>query len=117
MVSLILILKRFVRVVQGGWEDREFRGLTIVLAAWVALGTIIYTFNEGWSAVESFYFCVMTLTTIGYGDLSPSGSAMQLYTVVYAILGIGFFVAFNARLVQVSFESRRRDESSQPQET
>ena len=112
MVSLLLILKRFRRVVQGGWDDREFRGLALILAAWIALGTIIYTFNEGWSVVESFYFCVMTLTTIGYGDFSPSGSAMQLYTVVYAVLGIGFFVSFNARLVQVAFESRRRDEES-----
>ena len=116
MVSLILILKRFLRVVQGGWVDREFRGLAIVLAAWVALGTLIYTANEGWSVVESFSFCVMTLTTIGYGDLSPSGPAMQLDTVVHAILGIGFFVAFNARLVQVPFESRRRDESTGPAE-
>ncbi|MFW2332918.1 potassium channel family protein, partial [Ilumatobacter sp.] len=104
------------RVVRGGWEDREFHGLAIVLAAWVVLGTIIYTANEGWSVVESFYFCVMTLTTIGYGDLSPSGPAMQLYTVVDAILGIGFFVAFNARLVQVAIESRQRDESIGPAE-
>ena len=112
MVSLLLILRRLSRVIRGGWDDREFRGLGAVLAAWVALGTIIYAVNEDWTVVESFYFSVMTLTTIGYGDFSPTTAAMQLYTVVYAVLGIGFFVAFNARLVQVSFESRRQDESA-----
>ncbi len=109
MISLILIFKRFWRVVKGGWQDKEFRGLGIVLASWVALGTIIYTVNEEWSVVESFYFCVMTLTTIGYGDFAPTSATMQLYTVLYAVLGLGFFVAFNARLVQVAFQTRAQD--------
>lgn len=110
MISLVLIFRRFWRVIRLGWGDREFRGLSIVLVSWLALGTIIYSFNEGWSVVDSFYFCVMTLTTIGYGDLSPTTEAMRLYTVFYAVLGIGFFVAFNARLVQISFASRRGDD-------
>ena len=101
------------KVMRDGWADREFRGLGMVLGSWIALGTIIYSVNEDWSVIESFYFCVMTLTTIGYGDYTPTSETMQLYTVIYAVLGIGFFVAFNARLVQVSFESRRRDESEQ----
>lgn len=96
-------------MVESGWSDREFRGLAIVLAAWITLGTLVYSFNEGWGVVESFYFSVMTLTTIGYGDFSPTDSAMQIYTVVYAVLGIGFFVSFNARLVQIAIETRRHD--------
>ena len=83
--------------------------LAIVLAAWITLGTLVYSLNEGWGVVESFYFSVMTLTTIGYGDFSPTDSAMQIYTVVYAVLGIGFFVSFNARLVQIAIETRRHD--------
>jgi len=75
----------------------------------VFLGTIIDTINEGWSVVESFDSCVMTLTTIGDGDFGPTGPAMQLDTVEYAVLGNGCFVSFNARLVQVAIESRRQD--------
>lgn len=112
MISLVLIVRRFTRVVRSGWSDREFRGLFAILAAWIAMGTLIFSFNEGWSVVESFYFCVMTLTTIGYGDFSPTSSAMQLYTVLYAVMGLGLFVAFNARLVQVYFETRRHDDDA-----
>ena len=97
---------------KGGWDDPEFRGLSFVLGSWIALGTIIYTVYEDWSVIESVYFCVMTLTTIGYGDLTPSDSTMQLYTVVYAVLGIGFFVAFNAQLARIAFRSRRDDEAA-----
>jgi voltage-gated potassium channel Kch len=112
MVSLLLVFKRFWKVIRQGWDDREFRGLAIVLGGWLALGTIVYTVNEGWGVIESLYFCVMTLTTIGYGDYTPSDSVMQVYTIIYAVLGIGFFVAFTARIVQVGFESRRRDDAA-----
>ena len=112
MISLLLIFKRFWTVVRLGWDDREFRGLCTVLGSWLALGTIIYSIYEEWSVVDSLYFCVMTLTTIGYGDLSPTGELMRLYTVFYAVLGIGFFVAFNARIVQIALDSRRNDDAA-----
>jgi len=116
VISLLLILKRFLRVVRLGWSDLAFRGLSVVLSFWLALGTIIYSLNEGWGMIDSFYFCVMTLTTIGYGDFNPSSEAMRLYTVLYAVLGIGFFVAFNAKIVSVAFESRH-DETTDDAES
>lgn len=106
MFSLILIMHKFWRVLRVGWSEPEFRGLSIVLGSWVGLGTLIYTIYEPWTVVESFYFCVMTLTTIGYGDFAPSGPVMQIYTVFYAVLGIGFFVGFNAKLVEIALNSR-----------
>lgn len=111
-LSLLSILRRFAIVMRAGWHDEEFRGLTMVLGFWVALGTVVYHLREGWSIVDSFYFSVMTLTTIGYGDFSPTGAAMRIYTVVYAVMGIGLFVAFNTRLAQVALQSRRRDHTN-----
>ncbi len=106
VISLLSILRRFVAVIRQGWSEPEFRGLSIVLAGWITLGTIIYAIYEKWTLIESFYFSVMTLTTIGYGDYAPSTPTMQLYTVFYSVLGIGFFVAFNAKLVQIALARR-----------
>jgi voltage-gated potassium channel Kch len=114
LISLMSILKRFLTVMKAGWRDGEFRGLSIVLGSWVALGTIIYSVREGWSIIDSLYFSVMTLTTIGYGDFSPTTSWMRLYTVIYAVMGIGLFVAFNAQLARFAFESRRHEEKAGP---
>ncbi len=109
MISLLSILKRFVSVIRSGWAEPEFRGLAIVLAGWIALGTIIYTVYEEWNVAEAFYFSVITLTTIGYGDYTPTSTEMQIYTAIYAVLGIGLFVAFNASLARFALRSRLTD--------
>ncbi len=111
LISLASIFNRFYKVMRAGWDDPEFRGLAIVLGSWVALGTIIYSLREGWSIIDSLYFSVMTLTTIGYGDFAPSTSGMRLYTVVYSVMGIGLFVAFNAQLARFAFQSRGRSDA------
>ncbi|MEL7207287.1 MAG: potassium channel family protein [Actinomycetota bacterium] len=110
MISLISISKRFVSILRSGWKEPEFRGLAILLGGWLALGTTIYTVYEDWTVIESFYFCVMTLTTIGYGDYTPTDSTMQLYTVFYAVIGIGFFVSFSTMLVRVAWNARHPDD-------
>lgn len=112
MISILSIVKRFLAVMRYGWDDREFRGLTMMLASWVALGTVTYSIYESWTVIDAFYFSVMTLTTIGYGDLAPTEPVMRLYTPFYAVMGIGLFVAFNARLAQYAFESRRLSDAT-----
>ena len=107
MLSLLSILRQFWKVMKRGLADVEFRGLSILLGGWLALGTLVYSIYEGWSPVESLYFCFMTITAVGYVEYSASGSIMQLYTIVYAALGIGLFVAFSARLVHFAIQSRQ----------
>ncbi|MAG21860.1 MAG: hypothetical protein CL943_00960 [Candidatus Diapherotrites archaeon] len=60
--------------------------LTLVIL--MTIGTIAFTFLEGWSIVDSFYFSAMTLTTIGYGDLVPTNDLSKLFAVFYAIMGV-----------------------------
>lgn len=50
---------------------------------------------EDWTAVESFYFAVITISTVGYGDFIPSSRAGKLFTVFYVLIGcIYLFKAF-----------------------
>ena len=45
-----------------------------VIAIYLLAGTIIFAVWEQWSYLDSIYFCVMSLTKIGFGDLVPGTS-------------------------------------------
>ncbi len=67
--------------------------------ALLALGTVVFRWLEDWSWVDSFYFSAVAVTTVGFGDLSPSTDGAKLFTVLYILLGISIFAtALDARL-------------------
>ncbi len=67
----------------------------IALIGFIVLGVgiVFYRIVEGFSWINSLYFCVITLTTIGYGDIVPKTDLGKLFTTVYVIIGIGIFAA------------------------
>jgi potassium channel subfamily K len=40
--------------------------------------------------VDTLYFSVLTLSTVGYGDSSPDTLHSKLFATVYILVGIGF---------------------------
>ena len=68
--------------------------LAILLVFGTAAFHVLETYQEGpmegrnWTYIDSFYFSAMTLTTIGYGDLSPSHDLSKIVTVFYAFFGV-----------------------------
>lgn len=59
----------------------------------IAAGTVFYHIVEDLSWIDSLYFTVITLATVGYGDITPQTSAGKLFTIFYVIVGITIFVA------------------------
>ncbi len=86
--------------------------LPFVAAALVLTGTLFYWRFEDWTIVESLYFSVVTLTTVGFGDLSPTTAGTQIFTIFYILTGIGVFVALLASVAQQYIEQKAESPSA-----
>ncbi|MGQ9630194.1 MAG: ion channel [bacterium] len=60
-----------------------------ILLAVVAIGTIGYTLIESWNPFDSFYMTIITLTTIGYGEVYALSSKGRIFTVALVLVGVG----------------------------
>uniref|UniRef100_A0A914DZ74 Potassium channel domain-containing protein n=1 Tax=Acrobeloides nanus TaxID=290746 RepID=A0A914DZ74_9BILA len=61
-----------------------------ILLLYMALGGILFAFLESWTYVDAFYFCFVSLTTIGFGDLVPDRHEFIVIMLIY--LGVGLAV-------------------------
>ncbi len=87
------------RVRRGAWQalkEPETRGLVYTTVFVVIAGMVFYRVVENWSWVDALYFTVVTLTTVGYGDLTPQTSGGKLFTVFYILVGLGILGGFIA---------------------
>ena len=74
------------------WVEPAGRVLIVGALAIVATGTVFYTVVEGWRVLDSLYFTVITLTTIGYGDFSPTTDISKIFTMFFVIAGVSFIL-------------------------
>ena len=73
MTSFFINLWRLLVATRHGIkDDPEFRALLILLLTLLAGATYFYWQVEGWSVIDSLYFSIMTMSTIGYGDFVPT---------------------------------------------
>lgn len=63
------------------------------LVGLVAIGTVLFRHVEGWSWLDSYFFTVVTLSTVGYGNLVPVTPVGKIATTVLIFAGLGIFAA------------------------
>ncbi len=84
----------FVRSLMHEAFSKEIRNLASIVLGFVLVGTTFYHVVEDWGWVDSFYFSVMTLTTVGYGDLAPGTDVGKIFTTFFVFGGLGIVLTF-----------------------
>ena len=108
MVSFFVTILRLLQAMYRAASDKEFRALAFMTSVLLLSGTLYYSYAEQWSLLNSFYFSVMTMTTIGYGDLTPTTDLSKIFTIIYAFISIGVFVSLAAKLATALFTHRHQ---------
>ncbi|KAL1922991.1 uncharacterized protein VTP21DRAFT_9367 [Calcarisporiella thermophila] len=78
--------------------------VTLSCAIWIISGAAVYSAIEGWRFLDSMFFAVVTLATIGFGNLVPTTVAGQIFLFFWATIGILLFAALLTSIRKVIIE-------------
>jgi len=84
--------------------------LSLLLTLFVSIvGTTGYMMIEGWDLLDSMYMTIITLTTVGYGEVHSVSRAGRIFTMLLVFFGVGFCLYIAGAMVQFMVEGRIRD--------
>jgi voltage-gated potassium channel len=81
-------------------DKRIFQILTTTTVLVLVGGIIFYHTVEKMSWVNAYYFCVVTLSTVGYGDIVPHTAVGKIFTTFYIVVGVVILGAFFNAIVK-----------------
>jgi len=106
VIPLLLAARGLARAIGAVWRDPETKALPFAAGALLLTGTIVFWRFEDWTIIEALYFCVVTLTTVGYGDFSPTHAGTQIFAIVYILTGFGVLVALLTSVAEKYLEQK-----------
>lgn len=59
-----------------------------ILVGLITLGTVIFHSLEEWTWIQSFYFTVVTISTVGYGDVVPTNDTTRIVVSFFILIGV-----------------------------
>lgn len=101
------------RALRATMRDQQGRAIAGVLGVQLIVGMVFYHLVEHWRWLDSLYFSVATLTTVGYGDFSPTTDLSKVFTMGFLITGMGIVAAFVAALGENALREYDREERSE----
>jgi voltage-gated potassium channel Kch len=87
-------LNKLLTEAYGSLTEPAFLVLLFMTVTTILSGAFVYQKLESWSFIDSLYFTVVTLTTVGYGDMYPVIDAGKMFTIIYLFIGIAIFLGF-----------------------
>jgi voltage-gated potassium channel len=80
----------------------------ILTVGLVMVGTCGYMFIEGWAFDDALYMTIITLATVGYGEVHQISDTGRLFTMILIVGGVGYFLYVVGLIVQFLVEDRIR---------
>ncbi len=74
----------------------------------IAVGTVVYAILEGWTLFDSLYATIITITTVGYGDLSPQTQSGRIFAIFFTLIAIGLAGYAISSSAAILFENQQR---------
>jgi voltage-gated potassium channel len=71
----------------------------------VTLGGLGFHLIEGWGWLDSLYAAAQTVTTVGFGDITPQTRAGRVFSILFMLIGVGTVLYSLTNIVQTIVQS------------
>lgn len=85
---------------------RRFQLLAFAAIMAITVGTVFMHIIEKMGWIDSLYFSVVSLTTVGYGDIVPKTLPGKVFVIFYLMVGVGILAAFASNLLRGTMARR-----------
>lgn len=106
-MSIVDSYVRMARAISAAFRKPNVIAALTVLGAIALFSALVYMMLEGWSFLDAIYFCIVTMSTVGYGDFSPHTALGKIYTIFFLFIGIGVFVLAVTAIAEAIFQEFR----------
>lgn len=91
---------------------RKFTACLAAIGVLLAVSTMMsyYLVEDCRTVVDALYFSVVTLTTIGYGDVEPKKVSSKIVVCIIALLGVPFFGTMLGQIVEIAYGNARSND-------
>ncbi|EEE44093.1 potassium channel family protein [Roseibium alexandrii] len=104
---------RLIRAILKSWHVPRFKtGLALAVLILFS-GTLFYRQVEGWSWVDSLYFCAVTVSTVGSADFAPRTDFGKMFTVLYIFVGVGVFINLFMQFARALLHIEKQEDKGQ----
>lgn len=79
---------------------KPFRFVGAMLVGLIFMSTVFFHVVEKWNWLDSYYYTIVTVATVGYGDFTPKTDAGKIGSTLVILFGIGLFGAFANMLIK-----------------
>ena len=87
-------------------DDKISVPLTItlaIIAVYIVMGAMLFGVWEGWTGLDASYFCFVTVSTIGFGDMVPGSATFESSSDQWKMVGAAIYMLFGMAILSMCF--------------